>query len=392
MEPPGSASNGVVHMARNFYQAEPNLICQTVVGPNSPAVTWTSTVPVMTRQSSNTTVKRSRPANLLANPTPHGALERQLVEGVGRTNKYGSTAPVRTYAAIACNASVLGSEYQAAERRAAAKLRSVMKDQTWNAATTFAELGKTLQFFIETAGYLRHSYRLARSGDVFGLSELYRQYDYKGGRRKPAYKRVANVWLQWRYAIRPLAFDLRDMLQEFHNSNVKPIVFTAKGRAVETYGYVVSQNYPLGAEMGPATLIRSGTVEVCYSAKYSITPEAASWKRLGLWNVPALLWELTPFSFVVDWFLPVGDYLNNLDAAAACELVPSSAFRSTKYSMNEFASFGGGVSNGKLTQYSRELSAIPNQPKPSWQRPKGDLPSKAVDAFALLAQAVKPRR
>lgn len=35
---------------------------------------------------------------------------------------------------------------------------------------------------------------------------------------------------------------------------------------------------------------------------------------LGLLNPALLWWELLPYSFVVDWFLPVGDVLTSLTA------------------------------------------------------------------------------
>lgn len=38
--------------------------------------------------------------------------------------------------------------------------------------------------------------------------------------------------------------------------------------------------------------------------------------RLGLLNIPSTLWELTPWSFAIDWLIPIGDYLNKVDAFA----------------------------------------------------------------------------
>jgi hypothetical protein len=35
---------------------------------------------------------------------------------------------------------------------------------------------------------------------------------------------------------------------------------------------------------------------------------------LGLTNPALVAWELVPFSFVVDWALPIGDWLSSLDA------------------------------------------------------------------------------
>lgn len=39
-----------------------------------------------------------------------------------------------------------------------------------------------------------------------------------------------------------------------------------------------------------------------------------TFSRLGITNPALIAWELTPWSFVADWFVPVGDYLSLLDA------------------------------------------------------------------------------
>lgn len=37
-------------------------------------------------------------------------------------------------------------------------------------------------------------------------------------------------------------------------------------------------------------------------------------KRLGLLNLPSTLYELTPWSFAIDWLIPIGEWLNTYDA------------------------------------------------------------------------------
>jgi len=43
-------------------------------------------------------------------------------------------------------------------------------------------------------------------------------------------------------------------------------------------------------------------------------PALAQFSSLGLTNPALILWELVPYSFVVDWFLPVGNWISAFDA------------------------------------------------------------------------------
>jgi hypothetical protein len=42
---------------------------------------------------------------------------------------------------------------------------------------------------------------------------------------------------------------------------------------------------------------------------------------LGLTNPLAIAWELVPFSFVLDWLVPVGTWLQSLDATLGVKFV-----------------------------------------------------------------------
>lgn len=46
----------------------------------------------------------------------------------------------------------------------------------------------------------------------------------------------------------------------------------------------------------------------------AVNSTVASLRDYGVINPAAIAWELIPFSFVVDWFIGVGDYLNNYTA------------------------------------------------------------------------------
>lgn len=74
------------------------------------------------------------------------------------------------------------------------------------------------------------------------------------------------------------------------------------------------------SQVSDATTVEKA-VAIHYSRKKARTLETPQLisqlvpKLLGFTNPAAVLWEATPFSFVVDWFLPIGDYLKTLDGS-----------------------------------------------------------------------------
>jgi hypothetical protein len=50
-------------------------------------------------------------------------------------------------------------------------------------------------------------------------------------------------------------------------------------------------------------------------------PVFAEMAQLGFTNPAAIAWEITPFSFVFDWFYQVGDYLNALSVLSGFEFI-----------------------------------------------------------------------
>ena len=61
-------------------------------------------------------------------------------------------------------------------------------------------------------------------------------------------------------------------------------------------------------------------------------PNTAMMQQFGIANPVAIAWELVPFSFVLDWFVNVGDYLNSLTDFVGVELKNASYTTFTRYS------------------------------------------------------------
>jgi hypothetical protein len=69
--------------------------------------------------------------------------------------------------------------------------------------------------------------------------------------------------------------------------------------------------------------------------------------RLGVINPLAIAWELYPFSFVIDWFVPIGSVLTAATATAGLEFVSGHTTRSIQL---EYAEEGWGTGSQETLQ------------------------------------------
>lgn len=132
----------------------------------------------------------------------------------------------------------------------------------------------------------------------------------------PSSKGLANRWLQYQYGIMPTVMEVSSAL-EYLAKRVENGVYVSR-RATDTNGF--SANYTVLNQWNSPIYVdqfafdtftkrvtASGTAKVSYTKAGTL----ASW---GFTNPTLLWWELIPFSFVFDWAIPVGDWLNTLDS------------------------------------------------------------------------------
>lgn len=123
-------------------------------------------------------------------------------------------------------------------------------------------------------------------------------------------KNWANEVLAWKFGAQPLINDLQTgimnlMINGFGDIDLK------RHRTASTG--VLDLQLP--------GLKFSGSVSVSMCVKYHIDNEFV--KRIneyGLLDPDQISWEITPWSFVVDWFIPVGEYLQSMTATWGLKL------------------------------------------------------------------------
>jgi hypothetical protein len=118
---------------------------------------------------------------------------------------------------------------------------------------------------------------------------------------------MSELWLEFRYAIRPLVYDAQQVIEAWNAHLAKSDRFTARGYnrvALETTTDVFHVDSTIVSRV--STFEANFRAGVLYTVDANINDISANW---GLDQPLESVWELIPFSFIVDWFFNVGDVL-----------------------------------------------------------------------------------
>jgi len=135
------------------------------------------------------------------------------------------------------------------------------------------------------------------------------------GARKRAAKKLGSLtedsWMEWRYAIRPLIFEVKAYLAALET---KVEIATRKTARKSTYDYAHSTSYleTTGGIIYNANIRRDVTTtrNIKAGVLYSLNPELTGWwTHLGLDAPVSAAWAITRLSFVLDWFFNIGQWI-----------------------------------------------------------------------------------
>lgn len=236
--------------------------------------------------------------------------------------------------------------------RCIAKLLEKLKDQTVNLAQVYAERKLTADLIGDTAIKLASSFNALKKGN---FSEAAKRLGVGASRRKTvafnrAYGRnkqnaISNGWLELQYGWRPLLQDIYGSAEFLAKKQCHEIHSVVRSRISRKF---VDDTYrPESPNYWNILQLRESRFDYSGSILFSTTgAELASAKEAGLTNPASLAWELTPYSFVVDWFIPIGNYLNSLDATLGLT-----------FQSGSFTTFLDGRSSITLEAYNRAGTA-----------------------------------
>lgn len=205
------------------------------------------------------------------------------------------------------------------ELKALSKLVGKVRQHDWKPAVDLAEMNQTVELARSTVLRFARSYRSLKSRDISGaIRHLFGgRTDVKAPKRLTS-RNISSQWLEMQYGWLPLMSSIHDAMK-YHRARERKseqrfkVRWTSQGSVSFASGdilHIPGYAYKRTQVIWIVTGIRGSELE-----------------QLGFTDPLQVLWEKTPFSFVVDWFLPIGTYL---DVRNYVQLVVGSQVRSGK--------------------------------------------------------------
>jgi len=250
---------------------------------------------------------------------------------------------------------VIEGVLETADYKAKAKLFEQLKGEGANIANMFAERKQTVRGIENVLNTLVYTARDLRRGNL--TSAIRRMGGDPLTARKLRATDISQQWLALQYGWKPLLGDVFDLVTQQHKRETTyPRCFRVKGKQTEQAPNNAS--WTADPHYGKKYGIRFTSVSVNYMIRAYPNNALAEPAALGLTNPLVPLWEVVPWSFVVDWFLPVGAYLEQLTAAHGWSF--HDGCRSTLTRCGQVAQYNlvtSYISSGNAVSSNRQLNA-----------------------------------
>lgn len=185
-----------------------------------------------------------------------------------------------------------------ARNRAVTEALSKLNEQKVNVGVFLAEAVKSADTIAGYASDLFGIILAAKRGTLF-RGYFGRQYGLNG---------IPGEYLRWKYGVQPLAKDLYNVYQAFTVQDFTKMSLNTYASATEEYSDNSDSQYWEARQHSVKYRARCGIYAKVESEFF------ATATQLGLSDPLTIGWELVPYSFVLDWAVPVGNFLIGLSA------------------------------------------------------------------------------
>jgi len=165
------------------------------------------------------------------------------------------------------------------------------------AYATLAESRKTVDSVVSMT---RRAYSILRAAKRFNLSAL---------KKELSPREVANRYMEARYAIRPLIYDVAGVISAFETER-KTIRETYRGYCEDEVRTTdTAENFSDGETYSVSDFARETKWKCTVRSGVLCDADVTTASILGAPKVFEAAWELVPFSFIADWFANTGDWI-----------------------------------------------------------------------------------
>lgn len=244
----------------------------------------------------------------------------------------------------------------------------------WRTRKESATMIGSTMFRIATAGLALKKGRWRQCCDILGIKK-----------KRPKESSFPSQWLEYSYGWAPLYGDCYIIANDMLTVPASPLYGKARGAWHDVIRY----------DGGMISSVVDRYVKGLGTATAFVTidePVMASLSQYGVLNPFAVMWESVPFSFVVDWFIPIGDYINQFNVTSGLKLtdynVTGTVIQSQVGTVTGSPRFYPGYQHvpciSKSVSKSRILKSVPEFHFPRITNPLDFHPTRIANAIALL--------
>jgi hypothetical protein len=262
------------------------------------------------------------------------------------------------------------------------RLSEQVKGHDFNLAVSAAEGTKTVNMVTKALSDLGGAALDLRRGNFASAARRL------GVGQRPSRLRsndVAGRWLELQYGWLPLLSDVYEASKAYEA--------ISNGPRVSRMSVSITNQVTHNSSQSPINWSCEGPAKSKRKIIYEMTEVLSAPRSLSLTDPLSVAWELIPYSFVVDWFVPIGTYLSNLNAIPhlqgrflTIDTVSFQGFAKTVNTMGyKFTKEPSTVTS--YFRYVRTASTSLSVPTPTFNSlPEAMSPKRILNSIALAAQ------
>jgi len=228
------------------------------------------------------------------------------------------------------------------------KTLNKLKEQDIHLGNFLAEGKQVIDMFAGHTRTIANQVRKFREGNPTAFYDARRWQ--QGGLGRHLWCKIPGSWLELQYGWKPLMSDIY--------GGIHHLVRTARGSQaiVEVRAASKDQTEILGPvhtgiDGWKSQIAWQNEQKVHHGLKYKIVnPKLAELSSLGLINPAEIVWEVTRFSFIVDWVLPVGPWLSSLTADVGMEFLSGHQTTTSEITFGEGRMIEGPLAGNTLLE------------------------------------------